>query len=120
MDNNYKFDEINPVPVESIRVNPMFDGPDDEDEDQNEVSQYRSDFDSGISYREEDGEYEEAEDDVDNDSEEDSEDDSDSDGYDSEEEISDGESGEKVNINTLVRNYDGILGVKAGYSEKSG
>ncbi|MBR4092680.1 MAG: D-alanyl-D-alanine carboxypeptidase [Oscillospiraceae bacterium] len=25
-----------------------------------------------------------------------------------------------VNINTLVRNYDGILGVKAGYSEKSG
>lgn len=25
-----------------------------------------------------------------------------------------------VNINTLVRNYDGILGVKAGYSDKTG
>ncbi|MBQ1225564.1 MAG: hypothetical protein IIX75_00575, partial [Clostridia bacterium] len=101
MDNNYKFDEINPVPVDSIKVNPMFDGPDDEDEEQNQVSHYRSDFDSDMSYREENREYEEDEEDVDYDSEDDGEDTSDD--SDTDEEISDEEAGEEVNINTLVK-----------------
>ena len=101
MDNNYKFDEINPVPVDSIKVNPMFDGPDDEDEEQNQASHYRSDFDSDMSYREENREYEEDEEDVDYDSEDDGEDTSDD--IDDEEEISDGDAGEEVNINTLVK-----------------
>lgn len=109
MDNNYKFDEINPVPVDSIRVNPMFDGPDDEDEEEIEAPHYRSDFDSDMGYREENdeaGEYEEAEEsEEDIEYGEDDEDSEDDDSNDGEEESSDDDA-EEVDSNTPVRSGD--------------
>ena len=67
MEKNYKFEEINPVPTESIRINPMFNELDsDEDEKKEEFdmlkpeiptgkreNEYRSDFDSDVGYHEE-------------------------------------------------------------------
>ncbi|MBE6608549.1 MAG: hypothetical protein E7633_08335 [Ruminococcaceae bacterium] len=112
MDKNYKFDEITPVPVESIRVNPMFVGPDDPDEEKNDSSMpkpeipigresmdYRSDFDSDMGFHKADEDYE-----IDEDVEdEDYEETSDEDDENIDEGSSDGDSTEAVNIDALAK-----------------
>ena len=115
MEKNYKFEEINPVPTESILINPMFNPNSDEKEKKNGISMimpdigtgkaaksYRSDFDSDMGY------YEEDNDSLDYDDEREMSDEEslNNEDFDEDGEDADDGSGEAVDIDELVKSGD--------------